>query len=101
MIGGVDRDGPQVYVTHPSGAVYEYKAYAMGQNGKAVNDALEKKYSSVRSLDDAIGLSLEALGGTIEGGVTRENVEMALIRTETAKFEKVSDDVVQRYTGKK
>jgi len=101
LIGGVDHDGPQVYVTHPSGALYEFKAKAIGQNNKAVNDVLEKKYSSVGSLDDAIGLSLEALGGTIEGGVTKENVEMALIRTETAKFEKVSDEDIQKYLPKK
>jgi len=101
LIGGVDHDGPQVYVTHPSGAVYEYKAYAMGQNGKAVNDVLEKRHSSVRSLDDCIALSLEALGGTIEGGVTKENVEMALIRTETAKFEKVPDEVIAKHIMKR
>ena len=101
LIGGVDHDGPQVYVTHPSGAVYEYKAYAMGQNGKAVNDTLEKKYASVRSLDDCISLALGALGATIEGGITKENVEIALIRTETGKLEKAPDEIIEKHISKR
>jgi proteasome alpha subunit len=84
-------------VTHPSGALYEYKAHAIGSGGKAVSDILEKKYSSVRSLDDCIALSLEALGTTIEGGVTRENVEMALIRSDTARFGKAPEDIIHKY----
>ncbi len=101
LIGGVDEVGPQIYVTHPSGALYEYKAKAIGQNNKAVNDILEKEYSSVKTLDDAIQLSLKALGTTIEGGLTKENVEMALIRTEKALFERVSDEQVEEYISKK
>ncbi len=101
LIAGVDEVGPQIYVTHPSGALYEFKAKAIGQNNKTINDFFEKKYSSVRSLDDCISLSLEALGTTIEGGVTRENVEMALIRSDTHMFEKVPDEVIEKHVSRK
>jgi proteasome alpha subunit len=101
LIAGVDDNGPQVYVTHPSGALYEYKAKAIGQNNKAVNDFLEKKYSSVKSLEDAIGLSLKALETSMEDGLTKDNVEMALIKTETSAFEKVADDVIEGYIAAK
>jgi len=101
LIAGVDLHGPQVFVTHPSGALYEYKAKAIGQNNKDVNDVLEKKYSSVKTLDGAIRLSLEALAAGMEEPITKENVEMALIRTDTATFEKVSDEEIEGYISKK
>ena len=100
LIAGVDDTGPQVYVTHPSGALYEYKAKAIGQNNKAANEMLEKKYSSVKTLADAIALALETIGTTMEGEVTKDNVEMALIKTETGTFEKVSDDLIEQYLKK-
>ena len=100
LIAGIDDTGPQVYVTHPSGALYEYKAKAIGQNNKAANDILEKEYGSVKTLDDAIALALKTIESTMEGDVTKENVEMALIRSETGGFEKVSDDLIEQYLNK-
>lgn len=101
LIAGVDKNGPQVFVTHPSGALYEYKAKAIGQDNKVVNDLLEKKYSSVKTLDNAIDLSIEVIGTSMEDGVTKENVEMAIIKTDTARFEKVSDDLIEEYIKRK
>lgn len=100
LIAGVDESGPQVYVTHPSGALYEYKAKAIGQNNKAANDILEKEYSSVKTLNDAIDLALKTIGTTMEGEVTKDNIEMALIRTETGAFEKVSDELIEQHLKK-
>lgn len=100
LIAGVDANGPQVYVTHPSGALYEYKAKAIGQNNKAANDILEKKFNPDMGIDDAIKLSLETIGTTMEGEVTKDSVEMALIRTETSAFEKVSDEAIDKYLAK-
>jgi proteasome alpha subunit len=97
LIAGVDDNGPQVFVTHPSGALYEYKAKAIGQNNKEVNDVLEKKYGEVKTLEDAIRVSLEAISTSMEEPVTKENVEMALIRTESRQFEKVSDEMIEKY----
>jgi len=97
LIAGVDHNGSQVYVTHPSGALYEYKAKAIGQNNKAANEVLEKKYSSVKTLDDAIALSLETIGTVMEEKLTKENVEMAVIKTETSRFEKIGDELIEQY----
>jgi hypothetical protein len=36
----------------------------------------------------------------MEGEVTKDSVEMALIRTETSAFEKVSDEAIDKYLAK-
>ena len=98
LIAGVDHKGPQVYLTHPSGALYEYKAKAIGQNSKAVNDLFEEKYPSVETLEDAITLSLEGLAMSVdEEGLTKESLEMALVRTEDTRFEKIEGNEVEDY----
>lgn len=97
LIAGIDDVGAQVFVTHPSGALYEYKAKAIGQNNKEVNDLLEKNYGQVETLRDAINLSLESIAESMEEPVTNENVEMALIKSETREFEKVSDELIEEF----
>jgi hypothetical protein len=41
------------------------------------------------------------LRGTTEGGVTRESIEVALIRSDGPGFEKVPEDVINKYIPRK
>jgi proteasome alpha subunit len=61
IIGGVDDSGARLFETEPSGALAEYKAVAIGNNRKEAMKVLEAKWNENLTLDDAMGLAIEAL----------------------------------------
>lgn len=44
IFGGVDRSGPKVLQTDPSGSCWAYKATSVGNSSEAVQKVLEEKY---------------------------------------------------------
>ncbi|MEM1545882.1 MAG: archaeal proteasome endopeptidase complex subunit alpha [Candidatus Methanomethylicia archaeon] len=97
IIGGVDSTGPRLFGTEPGGAYVDSYAYAIGIGGQVATDYLDKHYRHDLSLDDALILAVQTLNKAIEGGVESERIEMAVIKTSTKKFEKLSHDVVKKY----
>ncbi len=97
LIAGVDDRGPQLYVTHPSGAWSEFRAKAIGRKYRETNEILEKRYSSVQNLDDALRLSIHSLKDTMEGRLSQERMEVARITTADARFEEVPRRIIEEF----
>ncbi|RLF17385.1 MAG: proteasome endopeptidase complex, archaeal, alpha subunit, partial [Thermoprotei archaeon] len=75
LIAGVDKAGPKLFMTEPSGAYAGYYAVAIGAGSQQASEILEKNYREDMSLEDAIRLSLKSLGVAMEGGLSPEKVE--------------------------
>ncbi len=97
LIGGIDDSGPSLYMTHPSGAYYGYKAVAVGAESDRINEVLEKKYREDLSLDEAIKLGLNCLKEVDKEELTSENVEIGLIRIKDKKFKKLGREEIGKY----
>ncbi|MDI9608932.1 MAG: archaeal proteasome endopeptidase complex subunit alpha [Candidatus Verstraetearchaeota archaeon] len=100
LIAGVDRFGPKLFMTEPSGAYAGYYAVAIGAGSQTVTEFFEKNYQPDLKIDDAIMLALKALASVIEGGLDSAKVEMAILRTETGKFENLPPQQLMEYIGK-
>lgn len=96
LIAGVDNE-PHLYETDPSGALLEYKATATGAGRNVVMDYLEKEYREDMSLEDAIIMSMVAMGKAIEGEIEPEGMEMGIIRVEDKKFKQLTVDEMKPY----
>jgi len=70
MIAGFGNDkSPQLYLTDPAGTYSAWKANAIGgRNEKAVQEFLEKNWSSNLNNDDAIRLTIKALLEVVDAG---------------------------------
>lgn len=84
LIAGVDG-GMRLFETDPSGALFEYKATAIGSGKKAVEELLEKEYKDGMSLEDGIKLGIKALKKVVEDKITPNLVDIALIRADDHK----------------
>ncbi|MBI2445021.1 archaeal proteasome endopeptidase complex subunit alpha [Candidatus Micrarchaeota archaeon] len=84
LIAGVDG-GMRLFETDPSGALFEYKATAIGSGKKAVEELLEKEYKDGMNLDDGIKLGIKALKKVVEDKITPSLVDIALIRADDHK----------------
>lgn len=86
LIGGIDGE-MRLFETDPSGALFEYKATAIGSGKKVVEELFEKEYTDNLGLDDALKLCIKALKKASEGKLTPELVDVALVRASTKKVE--------------
>ncbi len=96
IIGGIDEE-PELYVTHPGGAFYDYAAFAVGKNSDKVNEALKQTYKEEMSLDDCLKYAIKLIMDAEEGEVTADSLEVAVIDRETKKFRKLSRDELEDY----
>jgi proteasome alpha subunit len=97
LIGGVDEGGAKLFEAEPSGAMTAYKADSIGANKKEVDEILEDKYSERMSLDDAIGVCIDALRETQEEKLIPENMEISYVPTKTGKCSVLTDKQVSKY----
>ncbi|HLD62539.1 MAG TPA: archaeal proteasome endopeptidase complex subunit alpha [Candidatus Norongarragalinales archaeon] len=93
LIAGVDGT-IRLFETDPSGALFEYKATAIGSGKKAVEELFEKEYSEQIVLDDGLKLCVKALKKVSDGKLSPDVVDVAVIRKSTNKVEFLSQDKV-------
>jgi proteasome alpha subunit len=99
LIAGVD-DEPHLYETDPSGALLEYKATAIGAGRNIVVEYFEREYKDDMTLDDAIVVSMVAMGKAIESEMSPESIEMGIIRVEDKMFKQLTPEEMMPYIEK-
>lgn len=100
LVAAVDKNGPHLYQTCPSGNVYEYYASAIGARSQSGKTYLEKHYESLSaaSSDDLIMHALRAITGSVSGDdkLTKENGSIAVVG-KNQKFILIEGDELQPY----
>lgn len=87
LIGGVDDKGPQLYQTDPSGTFVQWQARAIGSGGETAMTFIKESYHASMTLKEAEKLTLQTLKNVMEEKITKENVEVAVIKVETKRLE--------------
>lgn len=100
IIAGVDKDGPTVFVTDPSGTYLGYDAIAIGGNSDQVNDFLEKVYRDGMTLDEVCVLAAKCVLKASEEKTESRHIKMAVIDVQTKKMRRLSDEEIQKYLRK-
>jgi proteasome alpha subunit len=86
LIAGADGD-LRLFETDPSGALFEYKATAIGSGKKIVEELFEKEYEEGLSLEDGLKLCMRALKKVSDGKLSPELVDGAVVRIGIKKVE--------------
>ena len=84
LIGGADGN-MRLFESDPSGALFEYKATAIGAGKKAVEEMFEKEYKDSISMDDGIKLCIKALRKVSEEKLAPALLDLVLIPASTKK----------------
>lgn len=83
LVASVDKTGPHLHQTCPSGNIYEYYASAIGARSQSGRTYLEKIYEDLdgMSKDDLIMHALRSLTGCVvgDGELTKENASIAIV----------------------
>ena len=97
IIGGIENGEPRLFETDPSGTSSEWQALAIGSGRSEMIDYLEEHYHDSMDLQGGIGLALETLAESVEGGLTPEGIGVATINVESERFEELSDEELDAY----
>jgi 20S proteasome, alpha and beta subunits len=95
LFGGVDKTGPHIFDTHPSGTYRGHKATAIGAGKETVLAILKTEYREDLTLDEAKKLAVKALVKALQARQLPTRIKIAVIPTESKKFEMLSDQVVE------
>jgi|LauGreDrversion4_2_1035121.scaffolds.fasta_scaffold647099_1 20S proteasome subunit alpha 5 len=95
LIAGVDENGPQLYQTDPSGTFLQWQARAIGSGGETAMTYIKEQYHSNMTLAEAEKLVLATLKSVMEEKIAKENVEVAVVRSDTRQLETRSAEHVE------
>ncbi len=81
LIAGVDEiNGPQLYMTEPSGSYWGYRAAAIGSGAPVIIEFLEKLYPDiVKTVEEGYLVALKAMDKVSEEELDPEMIEIAVI----------------------
>ncbi len=96
LIAGVSDSQPRLFETDPSGALFEYKATAIGSGKKAVEEFMEKEYRDNLSELDAVKLAIKALKKSVsaEEKITPQVVDVTFISKSSGLAKSYSRDEI-------
>lgn len=95
ILGGVNKDGPHLYLTDPSGTYIEYDAIAIGAGSDRVTTFLEKSYKGGLSMDEASTLAIASI--QIASESADEDSQMRMARIDKNNFQEIGAEDVARY----
>lgn len=90
---------PHIYESLPTGSFSEWKAWAMGQFGRPVQEYLEKSWSDGMSLIDTIKMAINAIRENCEISQF-QNIEIAYLQCDDTELHILKDDDIEKYYKK-
>lgn len=90
LIAGIDPNGPSLYLTDPSGAMWGYKAFAIGSGATEARAYLEEHYKDDISDEELKLLPLRTLKELMGDNLNKNSCDIAFILKEDLKFRLLS-----------
>jgi proteasome alpha subunit len=95
IFAGVDKTGPRVFGTHPSGTYRGYKARAEGAGRETVFNILKEEYKEEMELENATKLAVKCLTKALEARQLPPRIKVAVTPSETKKMTILADEKVE------
>jgi len=100
LIAGIDANGPSLYLTDPSGAFWNYFAFAIGSGSTEARAYLEEHYKIDMSDEELKLLPLRALKEMMGDNLDKNTCDVAFILKEDKTFKLLNLDEVEELLSK-
>jgi proteasome alpha subunit len=97
ILGGVDKTGPRVFGTHPSGNYMRYKATAVGAGTETVLPILKEMYREDLTLEEGVKLAVKCLVKALQARELPLRIKIAVVPIATKKWGMLSNEAVEGY----
>jgi proteasome alpha subunit len=95
IFAGVDKTGPRVFGTHPSGTYRGYKARAEGAGRETVFNILKDEYKEEMEIENATKLAVKCLVKALEARQLPPRIKVAVISSDDKKMTILADEKVE------
>jgi len=95
LIGGIENNKPNLYMTTPSGIYLQFLARGIGRNSTKINEILEEKYTNNMSNKDAIKLSLNIFKEILGEDFSIERFDIVTLDL-NKKFKRFSSEEIKK-----
>ncbi len=92
LVAGIDADGPSLYLTDPSGAFWNYFAFAIGSGATEARAYLEEHYKEDMIDEDLKLLPIKTLKELMGDNLNKNTCDIAFILKEDKNFKLLSLD---------
>ncbi len=82
VVAGIDKDGPKVYETDPTGIFFQFKATVIGEGEQEIEEILGREYKDSLTIEDGLKLALRALNQVLDKNFSVERIAASFIRTD-------------------
>jgi proteasome alpha subunit len=96
LIAGVDKEGPKLYSTDPTGIYFKYKATVIGEGETDILETLHKRYKDDMTINEGVKLSIECLMKFLDKEFTSERIDVAMIKTADKSYVKLKKEEVAK-----
>ena len=86
LIAGIDSNGPSLYLTDPSGAMWGYKAFAIGSGATEARAYLEEHYKEDINDEELKLLPLRTLKEVMGDNLNKTSCDVAFILKDDVSF---------------
>jgi len=86
LIAGIDSNGPSLYLTDPSGAMWSYFSFAIGSGATEARAYLEEHYKEDMSDEDLKLLPLRTLKEVMGDNLNKDTCDVAFILKDDENF---------------
>jgi proteasome alpha subunit len=100
IIAGVDRNGPAIYLTDPSGTYLGYEAVAIGAGSDQVMEFLEQNYQPNKKLAEACVLAIEVIYTVSEDKSGIKHIKIAVVDAATKKMRFLTEKEIEELASK-
>jgi len=101
LIAGIDSNGQaSLYLTDPSGAMWGYKAFAIGSGATEARAYLEENYKEDISDEDLKLLPLRTLKELMGENLSKDTYDVAFIMKDDLKFKLLNDQEKEELLAK-
>jgi len=100
LIAGIDASGPTLYLTDPSGALWNYFAFAIGSGATEARAYLEEHYKEDMSDEELKLLPLRTLNELMGDNLNKNTCDVAFILKEDKTFRLLSLDEKEELLNK-
>ncbi len=100
IFGGVDKTGPRIFDTHPSGTYRRQKATAIGAGRETALSILQEEYKEDMTIEKSIKLAVKCLKKALEARQLPFRIKIAVIPVTTKKMEMLTDEEIEGFIKK-
>ena len=89
LFGGIDSNGPVMFLADPSGTMVGYLAKGLGSAEEGIENLLEKNYKQNMSLKEAEILALAIMKQVMEEKIRNDNIDVFFLTKDKKTFWKM------------